>query len=136
AFLLTQFGLTGDNVTEKAKALDGGTFEFTIDQPYAPSFVLNVLTATVTAVVDKQLVMEKAKAVTPTDDDKYDTDFGNAFLKTGYAGSGPFKLRDWRANEVVVLERNHNYFGQTAPLARVIYRHMKESPGQRLALEN
>ncbi len=136
AFLLTQFGLTGDNVTEKAKALDGGTFEFTIDQPYAPSFVLNVLTATVTAVVDKQLVMEKAKAVTPTDDYKYDTDFGNAFLKTGYAGSGPFKLRDWRANEVVVLERNDNYFGEKAPLARVIYRHMKESAGQRLALEN
>jgi peptide/nickel transport system substrate-binding protein len=136
AFLLTQFGLTGDNVTEKAKAADESTFVLTVDKPYAPSFVLNVLTATVASVVDKKLVMENAKPVTPTEEYKYDTDFGNEFLKTGYAGSGPFKIREWRANEVVVLERNDNYYGEKAKLARVIYRYMKESSGQRLALEN
>ncbi|AHK45172.1 ABC transporter substrate-binding protein [Ensifer sp. T173] len=135
AFILTQFGLTGDNVTEKAKAVDDTTFVFTVDQPYAPSFVLNCLTATVGAVLDKKLVLENVKPVTPTDDYKYDNDFGNEWLKTGYAGSGPFKLREWRANEVIVLERNDNYYGEQAKLARVIYRHMKESSGQRLALE-
>ncbi|MCO6180093.1 ABC transporter substrate-binding protein [Ciceribacter sp. RN22] len=136
AFLLTQFGLTGDNVTEKAKAADETTFVLTVDKAYAPSFVLNVLTSTVASVVDKKVVMEHAKAMTPTDEYKYDTDFGNEFLKTGYAGSGAFKIREWRANEAVVLERNDNYFGEKPPLARVIYRHMKESAGQRLALEN
>lgn len=136
AFLLTQFGLTGDNVTDKAKAADDSTFVLTVDKPYAPSFVLNVLTATVASVVDKKVVMENAKPVTPTEEYKYDTDFGNEFLKTGYAGSGPFKIREWRANEVVVLERNDNYYGEKAKLARVIYRYMKESSGQRLALEN
>ncbi len=136
AFLLTQFGLTGDNVTDKAKAADEATFVLTVDKPYAPSFVLNVLTATVASVVDKKVVMENAKPVTPTEEYKYDTDFGNEFLKTGYAGSGPFKIREWRANEVVVLERNDNYYGEKAKLARVIYRYMKESSGQRLALEN
>ncbi|CAD7039800.1 ABC transporter substrate-binding protein [Pseudorhizobium endolithicum] len=136
AFLLTQFGLNGDNVTEKAKASDESTFVLTVDKPYAPSFVLNVLTSTVASVVDKKVVMENAKSVTPSDDYKYDSDFGNEFLKTGYAGSGPFKLREWRANEVIVLERNDSYFGEKPPLARVIYRHMKESAGQRLALEN
>ncbi|WP_018236472.1 ABC transporter substrate-binding protein [Ensifer sp. BR816] len=135
AFILTQFGLTGDNVTEKAKAADAQTFVFTVDQPYAPSFVLNCLTATVASVVDKKLVLEHVKPVTPDDKYKYDNDFGNEWLKTGYAGSGPFKLREWRANEVVVLERNENYYGEPAMLARVIYRHMKESAGQRLALE-
>lgn len=135
AFILTQFGLTGDNVTEKAKAADETTFVFTVDQPYAPSFVLNCLTATVAAVLDKKLVLDNVKPVTPTDDYKYDNDFGNEWLKTGYAGSGPFKLREWRANEVIVLERNDNYYGEQAKLARVIYRHMKESSGQRLALE-
>ncbi|PDT54293.1 MULTISPECIES: ABC transporter substrate-binding protein [Sinorhizobium] len=135
AFILTQFGLSGDNVTEKAKAADEHTFVFTVDQPYAPSFVLNCLTATVASVVDKKLVLEHVKSVEPTKDYKYDNDFGNEWLKTGYAGSGPFKLREWRANEVVVLERNDNYYGEPAKLARVIYRHMKESSGQRLALE-
>ena len=135
AFILTQFGLTGDNVTEKAKAADETTFVFTVDKPYAPSFVLNCLTATVASVVDKKLVLEHVAAVTPSDEYKYDNDFGNAWLKTGYAGSGAFKLREWRANEVLVLERNDNYHGEKAGLARVIYRHMKESSGQRLALE-
>lgn len=135
AFLLTQFGLTGDNVTEKAKALDATTFSLTVDQPYAPSFVLNVLTSTVGAVVDKKLVQEHAKAVTPTPEYKYDTDFGNEFLKTGYAGSGAFVTKVWKANEAVVLERNDKYHGEKPRLSRVIYRHMKESAAQRLALE-
>ncbi|MBW8284815.1 MAG: ABC transporter substrate-binding protein [Rhizobium sp.] len=136
AFLLTQFGLTGDNIANKAKAADETTFVLSVDKAYAPSFVLNVLTSTVASVLDKKVVMDNAKSMTPTAEYKYDTDFGNEFLKTGYAGSGPYKIREWRANEVVVLERNDNYFGEKPALARVIYRHMKESAGQRLALEN
>jgi len=136
AFILSQFGLTGDNVTEKAKATDPNTFVFTVDKPYAPSFVLNCLTATVANVVDKKLVLQHVKPATPTADFKYDNDFGNSWLKTGFAGSGPFKLREWRANEAVVLERNESYYGDKPKLARVIYRFMKESSAQRLALEN
>ncbi|ENN84204.1 dipeptide ABC transporter, substrate-binding protein [Rhizobium freirei PRF 81] len=136
AFILTQFGINGGNVTEKAKATDPNTFTFTVDKPYAPSFVLNCLTATVAEVVDKKLVMQHVKPVTPSADYKYDNDFGNGWLKTGFAGSGPFKLREWRANEAVVLERNDNYYGDKTKLNRVIYRFMKESSAQRLALEN
>jgi peptide/nickel transport system substrate-binding protein len=135
AFILQQFGLTGENVAEKAKATDSGTFQFVVDKPYAPSFVLNCLTATVASVVDKKDVMSHVAAVTPTAEYKYDNDFGNGWLKTHYAGSGPFKARDWRANEIVVLERNPNYFGEKAKLARVIYRHMPESGAERLALQ-
>ena len=135
AFILTQFGLTGDNVTEKAKAVDPTTFSFTVDKPYAPSFVLNCLTATVASVVDNKLVLDHVKPVTVDADHKYDNDFGNDWLKTNYAGSGAYKLREWRANEVVVMERNDNYYGEKAKLNRVIYRYMKESSAQRLALE-
>lgn len=135
AFILTQFGLNGDNVAEKAKAVDDTTFVLTVDKAYAPSFVLNCLTATVGAVLDKKLVMEHAEAKTPSDDYKYDTDFGYAWMKTNYAGSGPFKIRDWRANEILVLERNENYYGDKPALARIIYRHVKESATQRLMLE-
>jgi peptide/nickel transport system substrate-binding protein len=136
AFLLTQFGLTGDNVAEKAKASAPDTFTFTVDKAYAPSFVLNVLTATVASVVDKKVVMEHAKAMTPSADYKYDSDFGNEWMKTGFAGSGPYKVLAWRANEAVIMEANPNYYGEKPKLKRVIYRHMKESSGQRLALEN
>ncbi|MGH9915432.1 MAG: ABC transporter substrate-binding protein, partial [Pyrinomonadaceae bacterium] len=125
AFILTQFGLKPDNVTEKAKATDPNTFVFTVDQPYAPSFVLNCLTATVASVVDKKLVSQHI----------VDNDYGNAWMKTNYAGSGPMKIRDWRANEILVLERNDNYYGTKALLNRVIYRHVNESATQRLLLE-
>ncbi len=136
AFIIGQFGLTGDNVAEKAKATDDETFTFTVDKPYAPSFVLNCLSATVAAVVDKKLVMQHVQKVTPSSDYKYDNDFGNAWLKTNYAGSGPFKLREWKANQVVLLERNDDYYGEKPKMKRVIYRFMKESAAQRLALEN
>ena len=135
AFIIQQFGLNGDNVTEKAKAVDPSTFVFTVDKSYAPSFVLNCLTATVASVVDSKLVKEHAAVVTASADYKYDNDFGNDWLKTNYAGSGPFTMRDWRANELVVLERNDNYYGEKAKLQRVIYRHVKESATQRLMLE-
>ena len=54
AFIIQQFGLTGENVAEKAKAADDSTFVFTVDKSYAPTFVLNCLTATVGAVVDSR----------------------------------------------------------------------------------
>ncbi|KAB1088098.1 ABC transporter substrate-binding protein [Neorhizobium galegae] len=126
AFILNQFGLKKDNIASKAVAKDANTFVLTVDQSYAPSFVLNCLTATVAAVVDKKVVSQHV-----TNDD-----YGNAWLKTNFAGSGPYKIREWRANEVVVLERNDNYWGEKPPLNRVIYRHMKESAAQRLALDN
>lgn len=135
AFIIQQFGISGDNVAEKAKAVDDTTFVFTVDKSYAPSFVLNCLTATVAAVVDSKVVLPNVKPKEVTAEYKYDNDFGNEWLQTHSAGSGPFNLREWRANEVVVLERNPNYYGTPAPLARVIYRHVKESATQRLMLE-
>lgn len=136
AFLFNQFGLTGDNVADKVKALDPLTVSFAVDKPYASSFVLNVMSSAPASVVDKKLVMEHAKAMAPSDTYKWDTDFGNEWLKTHSAGSGPFKVLVWKANEAVALERNDNYAGLAPALKRVIYRHMKESAGQRLALEN
>ena len=136
AFLFNQFGLNGDNVTDLVKAVDPLTVAFTVDKPYASSFVLNVMSSAPASVVDKKLVMEHAVAVAPSDTYKWETDFGNEWLKTNSAGSGPFNVITWKANEAVVLERNDNYYGDAPVLARVIYRHMKESAGQRLALEN
>ena len=62
-------------------------------------------------------------------------DWGYGWLKTNYAGSGPLKIREWRANEIVTLERNDNYWGPKSKPARVILRHLKESATQRLTLE-
>ena len=125
AFIINQFGITKDNVKSAIKATGDYTLDFTMDRPYAPSFALYALTSSVASVVDKKLVLEH----------EANGDFGYEWLKTHYAGSGPFTIRDWRANEVAVLERNPNYSGTPAPLSRVIYRHIPETATQRILLE-
>ncbi|SIS50296.1 ABC transporter substrate-binding protein [Phaeovulum vinaykumarii] len=125
AFILTQFGLNADNVEDMVVQTGPYSFDFKMDKAYAPSLVLYCLTATVAMVVDKKLVMEHAQ----------NGDYGYEWLKTNYAGSGPFTIRDWRANEVIVMERNENYSGEKPAMARAIYRHIPETATQRLLLE-
>ncbi|MFT4149075.1 MAG: ABC transporter substrate-binding protein [Paracoccaceae bacterium] len=125
AFILTQFGFTPDNVESQIVKTGDYSFDFKMDNSYAPSLVLYCLTATVAAVVDKKLALEH----------ETNGDFGYEWLKTGYAGSGPFTIREWRPNEVVVMERNDNYSGDAPKIAREIYRHVPESATQRLMLE-
>ena len=129
AFILTQFGFSKDNVKDRIKAPNATTLTFETDKAYAPTLVYNCLTANVASVVDKKLVLSKevVKDGVP--------DLGWAWLKTNYAGSGAMKIREWRANEIVALERNDNFSGTKSRPARVIYRHVKESTTQRLLLE-
>jgi peptide/nickel transport system substrate-binding protein len=126
AFILTQFGLSKDNVRERILATGPLGLSITTDKAYAPTLVYNCLTANVASVVDKKLVLARETA----------GDLGAGWLKTNFAGSGPLRIRDWRANEIVALERNDRYTaGPKSRLARVIYRHVKESATQRLLLE-
>ncbi|ESR22438.1 ABC transporter substrate-binding protein [Lutibaculum baratangense] len=124
AFILGQFGLTKENVEEKIQQTGDYELTFEMDQAYAPTFVLYCMTATVASVVDKALVMEHEQ----------DGDLGHEWMKTNYAGSGPYAIVNWSANQAVVLERNDNY-SEPAPLARVIYQHVPEGSTQRLLLE-
>lgn len=125
AFILTQFGLNAENADQMVVQEGDDTVVFKMDKPYAPTLLLYCLTATVGFVVDKKLVMEH----------EANGDFGYEWLKTNYAGSGPFTIREWRANEAVVMERNPNYSGDAPAMARVIYRHIPEGSTQRLLLE-
>ncbi|MCP5420925.1 MAG: ABC transporter substrate-binding protein [Gammaproteobacteria bacterium] len=125
AFILTQFGFTADNVEQRIRALDDSTLELQTDHAYAPTFMLYCLTAPVASIVDKQEVM------------KHETegDLGHAWLRTQYAGSGPFKLRQWKPNEVLVLDRHDDYWQGAPAMKRVVIRHILEPTTQRLLLE-
>ena len=129
AFILTQFGLSKANVKDKVKATGPLSLSIETDKAYAPTLVYNCLTANVAAVVDKKLVLANEALKDGAGD------LGTAWLKTHYAGSGPMKIREWRANEIATLERNENHVGGQSKLGRVIYRHVKESSTQRLLLE-
>ncbi|SFC22210.1 peptide/nickel transport system substrate-binding protein [Polaromonas sp. OV174] len=125
AFILTQFGFSKDKVKDRIKQTGPLTLTLETDKAFAPTFVLNCLTANIGAIVDKKLLQSKEQ----------NGDWGYGWLKTNYAGSGPLKLREWRANEIVAMERNDNYYGDKSKPARVIYRHVKEAATQRLLLE-
>jgi len=124
-FILTQFGFTKDNVTEKVKAVDDSTVVITVSKPFAPTFFLNCLTSGVASIVDAKTVKANEK----------DGDFGNAWLKANSAGSGAYSLRAWRANEQYALEANGSWFKGAPKNKRVIVRHVAEPASQRLLLE-
>lgn len=135
AFILSQFGLTRDNADQNIVATNDETLVFTTGKAFAPSFVLNCLTSSVASIVDSKLVKEHEQKTEKTDAHPFDTDFGYEWLKGNYAGSGPFALKQWRANEVLLLERNENYADAKPAMKRVIYRHVKEGSSQRLLLQ-
>ena len=125
AFILGQFGLTPDNVKEKIRATDASTLVMELDKPYAPSFVLYCLTAGVGAVIDKEEVLAH----------EVDGDLGHEWLKTNYAGSGPFKLNKWTAGQSLSLTANEDYWDGAPEMKRVIIRNVKEAASQQLLLE-
>ncbi len=124
AFILSQFGFTPENVADKVTKVDDYTVKVVVDKAYAPTFFLYCMTSTAGSIVDKKDVLAHEK----------DGDLGYGWLKTGYAGSGPFKLKSWKASESLILDRNDNYWGDKAKLKRVFIRHIPESSTQRLLL--
>jgi peptide/nickel transport system substrate-binding protein len=124
-FILTQFGFTADNMADTIKATDDRTLTVKLDKPYAPTFFLYCLTSGVGSVADAKLLKEHEK----------DGDMGYGWLKTSSAGSGPFKLRAWKANESWSADANELYWQGAPKFKRVIMRHVPEPATQRLLLE-
>ncbi|MBV9243793.1 MAG: ABC transporter substrate-binding protein, partial [Methylobacteriaceae bacterium] len=125
AFLITQLGWTKDNVDKLVKAVDAGTLEFTISEDFSPSLVLSLMSSIVGSVVEKKTALAH----------EVNGDLGNGWLKANSAGSGPFALRSWKANESVVLDAFAGYRGGAPALKRVVVRHVPEPAAQRLLLE-
>jgi len=126
AFIFTQFGWTAENVDDLVTVVDESHFRIEILADLSPGLVLNALSATVGSVVDMKVVEEHAE----------DGDMGYAWLKTNSAGSGPFSVQAWNANESVILNRFDAHWAGAPDMARVIVRHVPEPAAQRLLLEN
>ncbi|MFM9844223.1 MAG: ABC transporter substrate-binding protein [Dongiaceae bacterium] len=125
AFILSQLGWNKDNVDSLVKATDELTVQLSIPEDFAPTLVLNCLSAGVGSVVDKKVVLEH----------EVNGDLGYEWMKSNSAGSGPFSLKSWKANETVVLEANPNDRHGAPGIKRVVIRHVPEAAAQRLMLE-
>ena len=124
SFIVTQFGWTPDNVDDLV-VVDGDRAKITITEEFSPGLVLNALSAGIGSIVDKKTVLSHEQ----------DGDLGYGWLKTHSAGSGPFKLKTWKANELVTLESFADYRHGAPAMKRVIVRHVAEPSAQRLMVE-
>ncbi len=126
----TQWGFSRDNAAETIKATDDTTLVVKLAKPYPIGLLLSAMFASgSTGIMDKEEGIKNTKVT----DGK--SDYGNAFFKTSPICVGAYRVTRWNTNEVVILERNENYWGEKAKLRRVIIRHVPESGAQRLLLE-
>ncbi len=126
AATLTEYGFTAETAEEAFVALDDDTFQMTLSKPFPVALIMQAVAANrVANVLDLETVLAN----------EVDGDLGNKFLTTNTACVGPYRLRQWNAGEVVVLEANENYFGAAPKLKRWIIRHVPEAGAQRLLLE-
>src|SRR3984885_15438659 len=123
-FIISQFGLTADNVEKQVRALDDTTLEMTLPEAQATSFVLYCLTANVGSVVDMATAMAN----------QTNGDMGNAWLKTRTAGAGPYKLTEWAASDHVIIDVNPNAADKPL-MRRIVLRHVADPSTQLLLLQ-
>lgn len=95
--------------TEGIKVIDKYTLQITLDRPNA-GFIYR-LTHPGAAVVDKDIIEKNSKAFAATG-------AGPELL----VGSGPFKLAQWKPNNIIKLVRNDDYYGTKAYLDEVDFR--------------
>lgn len=125
AAVLGYLGWNAENIDQMAIA-EGNTVKVSWVGDLAPSFVLNVLATVPASVVDMQTVLAN----------EVDGDQGTAWLNRNSAGTGPFKLREFRPAELLALETNADYFADAPAMQQVIIRHVPEAATQRLLLES
>jgi peptide/nickel transport system substrate-binding protein len=122
---LRQWGFNENNVDGLIRAIDARTLVLELPEPWSPGLILGSLASSACSIVDRAFLADKEQ----------DNDLGRGYLQASDAGSGPFSLRTWRANEVMMADAFPDYWNGAPAMRRVIMRHMPESSVQRLQLE-
>ena len=122
---LRQWGITDKNADDLIKATDNATVVLQTPAVWNPNLILFSLASFSTSILDSKLLAENEKG----------GDMGRQYLQTNDAGSGPYSLRTWRVNDLLISDAFKDYWQGAPKMRRVILRHMPESSGQRLQLE-
>ena len=119
------FGFNAENFDELVTA-DGNAITVRLPVEGDPQLVLYMFgKPDAAAVIDSKTALENVVG----------DDYATAWLTNNTAGSGPFKLVSFAANDLLLIDRNPNYWGEPAEMSRVFFRHMPESQTKRLMLE-
>jgi len=99
-----------------AEVVDDLTVDVTTREPYGP--ILRTIAMYCTGIVSPTAVQK----------------MGEGFRRAP-VGTGPFKFVEWKTNTHVILERNPDYWGDKAPLDRVIFKVVPEEGARMIALQ-
>ncbi len=120
------YGFSKKNIDQQIKALDDYTVQLTLPKANDPQLVIYSLGALGNlGVLDRKTVLSH----------EVNNDWGNRWLTTNEAGSGPFMLETWQAKDVLRMQRNPHYWREEPKMNRVVLRHFQESQTLRLMVE-
>ncbi|CAM8676195.1 MULTISPECIES: ABC transporter substrate-binding protein [unclassified Leclercia] len=120
------YGFSKKNIDQQIKALDDYTVQLTLPKANDPQLVIYSLGALGNlGVLDRKTVLGH----------EVNNDWGNRWLTTNEAGSGPFMLETWQAKDVLRMQRNPHYWREEPKMNRVVLRHFQESQTLRLMVE-
>ncbi|NIF21062.1 ABC transporter substrate-binding protein [Candidatus Pantoea multigeneris] len=125
SFILTQLGWNKENVDSYLKKVDDDHVEISWSANVSPAYVLSLLSAPVSSIVDEKTVSANAK----------NGDFGNGWLATHSAGSGPYQIRLAKLHEVLLLTANPTSPAGAPQLKNVMIKNVPEPATRRLLLE-
>lgn len=120
------YGFSKHNVDEMITAQDDYTVVIKLPKANDPKLVLYSLAALGSGSVLDSVTVKSHEQ---------NGDWGNRWLTTHEAGSGPFTLETWQAKDVLRMSRNEQYWRGGIRLARVVFRHFQESQTLRLMME-
>jgi len=115
AFSMSRFMTVGEGRAylfigrvKSAEAVDKYTVRFNMEKPYGP-----FLTTLVNFyILNKKVVMDNIKPDGPYGELG---DYGKEYLITHDAGSGPYKVKEMRLEEYLLMEKFGGYWGKFAP---------------------
>jgi peptide/nickel transport system substrate-binding protein len=125
SFILTQLGWNAKNVDSFLTRVDDQHVKISWTENVSPNFVLSLLSAPVSSIVDAKLVQANAKG----------DDFGHQWLSDHSAGSGPYKIRTYVPHEVLVLDANASSPEGAPKLKTVLIKNVPDAAARRLLIE-
>ncbi|CAM3442875.1 ABC transporter substrate-binding protein [Rouxiella silvae] len=125
SFILTQLGWSAKNVDGFLTKVDAQHVKISWTENVSPNFVLSLLSAPVSSIVDSKLVSQNAKG----------DDFGHQWLSDHSAGSGPYQIRTYVPHQVLVLQANPSSPGGAPKIPTVLIKNVPDAAARRLLIE-
>ena len=124
-FIVQELGWKPDNIDGLVTKVDDSHVKVGWAADIGSAFALAILTAPIASIVDAKEVGAHVAA----------DDFGNAWLKTNSAGSGPFAIKTYTAHEALVLAANPTSPAGAPKLKTVILKNVADAAARRLLVE-